>query len=204
MDKDIKAIIFDLGQVLINLEYDKLINAFHQLGATDVLGIWESTDLQKSLNGFELGNLTVEVFCDHIRKHLKQDTPDKQIINAWNKMLGDIPDYKLDTILDLRDKYRVFLLSNTNRLHWDYSCENHFSYKGHNVDDFFEKSYTSFELHMMKPDKAIYQFVLDDIKIHPKEVLFIDDRKDNCLSAANIGMNIYQARPLEDWRFLFE
>lgn len=203
MDKNIKVILFDLGQVLVNLEYEQSLRAFSELCDDDILQLWKTTDLQKIFDWFELGNLSVDEFYSELRKYLRKGTTDIQIKNAWNTLLGDVPDYKLETLLSLRSQYRIFLLSNTNQLHWEYSKEKHFKYKGHTVNDFFEKTFTSFELHMMKPDRHIYQYVLDDINIRPEEVFFIDDREDNCIGASQMGIKTYQAQPLEDWRYLF-
>lgn len=204
MEKNIKAVIFDLGQVLVDLQPEQCMDAFRALGAADIEQLLDEPDIQKLLDGFELGNVSINDFCNKLKPYLHAGVTDSQIIEAWNRMLGNIPSYKLDMILQLREHYRVFLLSNTNVLHWKYSRDTHFTYKGHTVSDFFEKTYTSYDLHLMKPDKAIYRYVLNEINLQPGQVFFLDDRVDNCRSAADIGIQVYQALPREDWRHLFK
>ncbi len=204
MDKNIKAVIFDLGQVLIDLTPPRCMEAFAKLGALNIERELEEIDTQKFMLQFENGDVSVSQFCDKMNTLLPQPVEDNLIIDAWNSFLGEIPSYKLDTILQLREQYKVYLLSNTNILHWEYTCDKYFNvYKGHNLNDFFDKAFTSYELHLLKPDKAIYRTVLNEIGLKPEEVFFLDDRADNCQSAREMGINTYQVTPGEDWRHLF-
>lgn len=205
MNGDIKAIIFDLGQVLIDLTPGRSREAFIKLGATDVEKTISGKEFLRFMDEFELGNVSVQEFCDKMNALLPRPVPDSQITDAWNVFLGEIPSYKLDMILELRKEYKIYLLSNTSVLHWNYACDKYFNaYKGHKLDDFFDRAYTSFELHLLKPDKAIYQAVLDDTGMQPEEVFFLDDREDNCQSAREMGIHAYQVTPGEDWRYLFQ
>lgn len=205
MNNKIKAIIFDLGQVLIDLTPPCCMAAFGKLGATGIEKKLASEELTEFLAGFELGNVSINEFCGKMRNFVRPETTNRQIIDAWNSFLGEIPDYKLDTLLELRKEYEVYLLSNTNIAHWEYTCDNYFNvYKGHQLNDFFDKAYTSCELHLMKPDPVIYHTVLNDIGLKPGEVFFLDDRQDNCQSARAIGMNVYNVTPGEDWRHAIE
>lgn len=82
---------------------------------------------------------------------------DEQIDAAWNSFLVDIPRFKLDMLLKLREKYVVYLLSNTNEIHWKWACEHAFPYRGFRVEDYFEKMYLSYEMKMVKPAEEIFR-----------------------------------------------
>ena len=98
----------------------------------------------------------------------------------------------------------VYLLSNTNELHWQWSCEKLFPYKGFDVNSYFEKTYLSFEMNLSKPDAKIFQTMIQDSGIDPEETLFIDDSVDNCLAAETLGIRSFVAESNEDWTRLFD
>lgn len=205
MNKNIKAIIFDLGQVLIDLTPARCMEAFAQLGANDIEQALNDKDIQQFLLQFENGDVSEQEFYDKMNSLLPQPADNALIAAAWNSFLGELPAYKLDAILELRKQYKVYLLSNTNVLHWEYARHKYFDrYKGLELRDFFDHAYTSYQMRLLKPDKAIYQSVLDDIGLKPQEVFFLDDRADNCRSAREMGINVYEVTPGEDWRHLFD
>lgn len=143
MDSKIKNVVFDLGGVLINLDFDNCLNAFRKAGFRDI----EKQACQFRGKGFfsqfELGEISPEEFRKAIRKEVSEALSDHEIDDMWNLMLLDIPREKLDLLLKLREHYMVYLLSNTNRIHWDYACEQMFCYRGFRVNDFFEDIFLS-------------------------------------------------------------
>ena len=151
----------------------------------------------------ELGQVTPAQFRDGIRHLTQEPLTDEQIDAAWIAMLDDIPTYKLDLLLELRKSYNTMLLSNTNEIHWEWAKNHGFNYAGHTVDDFFNKIYLSYELHMLKPNADIFEYVLQDAGIRPEETLFIDDALPNCKMAEQLGIHTYVAQPREDWSGIF-
>lgn len=203
MDK-IKNLVIDFGGVIINLTRNRCIDAFAQLGV-DVHEQLSNNYLHKDMfMAIELGQMDPPEFRDAIRRLAPQKLTNKQIDKAWILMLDDVPDYKLDLLLDLKQRYNTMLLSNTNELHWAWSEKNIFSYKGHQAADFFGRIYLSYELHMLKPHADIFQYVLEDAQILPEETLFIDDALPNCQTAESLGMKTYMPEPREDWSHLFK
>ena len=91
------------------------------------------------------------------------------------------------------------LLSNTIDIHWDYCVEKLFPYQGHNVEDYFEKVFLSQRLHLSKPDARIYEEVIRQAAIVPEESLFIDDLRENCVAAENLGIHTFQNVEFDDW-----
>lgn len=108
-----------------------------------------------------------------------------------------IPEYKLELLLTLRKKYRLYLLSNTNDLHWNV-CIPKFEYRGLRVGDFFTHVFLSYQMHQAKPDIVIFQTVLKEAKLLPEETLFIDDSLENCRAAASLGINVFHYVPGDD------
>ena len=129
---------------------------------------------------------------------------DARIDAAWNSFLGSIPTYKLDLLLKLREKYVVYLLSNTNEIHWKWSCKHAFHYKAFRVEDYFERIFLSYEMKMVKPDVAIFEKLLEESGIDPKETFFIDDSTENCRVAETLGISTYTPKACEDWSHLFK
>jgi len=200
----IKNLIFDFGGVLINLTRNRCIEAFEELGVTNIRELVANNYQHKDLfMQLEMGMITVGQFHTGVRRMSGRLLTDEQIDQAWIAMLDDIPDYKLDLLLELRQKYNVMLLSNTNEIHWNWAEKVCFTNKGHHASDFFNKIYLSYELNMEKPNADIFEYVLKDAAILPSETLFIDDAQVNCKAAEALGIKTYMPEPREDWSFLF-
>lgn len=201
--KNIKNLIIDFGGVIINLTRNRCIEAFAAIGVDVrdlIVNNYQHKDLFMQL---ELGQVTPAQFRDGIRHLTQEPLTDEQIDAAWIAMLDDIPTYKLDLLLELRKSYNTMLLSNTNEIHWEWAKNHGFNYAGHTVDDFFNKIYLSYELHMLKPNADIFEYVLQDAGIRPEETLFIDDALPNCKMAEQLGIHTYVAQPREDWSGIF-
>ena len=191
MDKNIKNIVFDLGGVLVDLDFKSAINGLQQAGFANVKEQLQAFDREGIFQKFELGEMTAEEFRSAIRENSTVTLTDEEVDALWNLMLLEIPREKLELILDLRGKYMVYLLSNTNSIHWDYVCKNAFNYRGFRVSDYFEKTFLSFEMHLAKPDKAIFEKMLEDANLLAEETLFIDDSEANCKAAAEVGIHAH-------------
>lgn len=201
--KGIKNLLVDFGGVLINLDRQRCIDNFRKLGLPDIekqLGLYAQNGLFMQ---HEKGEISSAGFREEIRKQIGSPVTDGQIDAAWNSFLLDIPTYKLDLLLKLREKYVVYLLSNTNEIHWSWACENVFPYRGFRVEDYFEKIYLSYQMKLVKPDAEIFRAVLEDANIEPKETFFIDDSPANCETARLLGISTYTPQPGEDWSPLF-
>ena len=201
--KGIKNLLIDLGGVLINLDRQRCIEHFQKLGLQNVDALLDIQNQDGLLMQQEKGLITPAEFRDGVRKMIGKAVSDKQIDAAWNSFLVDIPRFKLDMLLKLREKYVVYLLSNTNEIHWKWACEHAFPYRGFRVEDYFEKMYLSYEMKMVKPAEEIFRGVLEDANLDPHETFFIDDSEANCQGAQALGISTYTVKPGEDWRPLF-
>lgn len=201
--KGIKNLIIDFGGVLIDLDRQRCIENFKKLGLPDVEVVLDIYHQQDFFQKYEKGLITSAEFRDVIRERIGKPVTDAQIDDAWNSFLVSIPAAKLDLLLNLRKDYVVYLLSNTNEIHWQWSCQHAFPYKTFRVEDYFEHIYLSYEMNMAKPDAEIFQKVLDDTGIIPAETLFIDDSAANCRAAEALGITTYTPKAGEDWSHLF-
>lgn len=188
--QNIKNIIFDLGGVIINLDYNKSISMLQDL-CKDNCSIQYSQKEQSHLfDIFETGDCSPAEFRYNLRKTYKLDASDEQIDAAWNAMLLDIPEERIDLLLELGKKYRIFLLSNTNAIHLEKFNEivAH-SFTIPSLDSLFEQTYYSHLVSKRKPDAAIFEMILEQNGLHNNETLFIDDSIQHIEGAKSIGLH---------------
>ena len=204
MDKKIRNIVFDLGGVLVDLDFKAAINGLQKAGFANVKEQLQAFDCEGIFQKFEVGEMTADEFRSAIRENSTVSLTDEEVDGLWNAMLLEVPREKLELILHLRGKYMVYLLSNTNSIHWDYVCKNAFNYRGFRVNDYFEETFLSYEMHLAKPDKAIFEKVLEEANLLPEETLFIDDSEANCKAASELGIHTHHYHIGEDLKELFE
>lgn len=181
----INTIIFDFGDIFINLDKQATIDGLQRLGLTS----WNE-DLDRLNITFEKGQISRDNFLLGIQKHIPNATIE-EILAAWNAVLLDFPLHRLEFLQLLSQKYRLFLLSNTDAIHI-----NHFEQRegASFYSDFyqcFEKVYFSYEMGMRKPDTEIYHALIRQHELSPKRTLFIDDKKDNTDAAKTLGLQVW-------------
>ncbi len=200
----IKTIIFDLGEVILNLDFQASVKAFRQLGLKeDVLsgGLKFPDQIFYEL---QIGVITPEEFRKGVRRLLKnKNLTDQQIDFAWCAMLLDIPFSRIKIIQELRKKYRVFLFSNTNKIHIDKLHKEFFEEHGFEFPSVFDKVYYSQDIHDAKPDVSAFEKVINDSGINPKETLFVDDLEKNIIGAQKADLKGLWLRPEMDIREIF-
>jgi HAD superfamily hydrolase (TIGR01509 family) len=194
----IKNIIFDLGGVLLNIDYNKTITAFKALGVENIeqmYGQHHATELFKKL---ETGAIGEKEFYESIRKYIPTAVSDQQIAHAWNALILDFRTDSLAELERLAKNYRLFLLSNTNSIHLRRFRKIFAEETGKPLlDDYFSKSWYSNLIGLRKPDKEAYEFVLADESLDPAETFFIDDTKENIETAVNMGIRSHLLLPGE-------
>jgi len=181
----IKNIIFDLGDVFINLDRQSTQNELKKLGLHQFSKEMTNLNLE-----YEKGLVSTDQFI-HYYKNIFKDREEEELIQMWNAILSDFPESRLIFLEKLKKDYRLFLFSNSNDLHLKYFKKmvgidfyNRFS-------SCFEKEYYSFQINFRKPDAEAYQFILDKNNLKPEETLFIDDTKENTDSAGKLGMKVW-------------
>lgn len=187
----IKNIIFDYGDVFINLDKAATIRELYQLGVKEV-----TEEMLEIAKAYEMGQISSREFINAFT-NLHPHISGVQFVDAWNAILKDFPLHRLEFIKELNasGKYRLFLLSNTNDLHisWiqdDWQEQLYSEFKGQ-----FEQFYLSHEIELRKPNKDIFEFVLNENKLKPEETYFIDDTKENTDAAQELGIHVWNIDP---------
>ena len=188
----IKNLIFDLGGVLVSLDREKCLGNFAaDLGFPD-MGDYLNAYAQKGFFAkFENGDIDSAQFRDAVREHCtKEGVTDEMIDSTLDTFLTGVAPYKVKMLLELKEKYNLFLLSNVNPIAWKSCCELFLEAGGVDIEDVFEKLYLSFKLNASKPGTLIYEKVLEDSQIVPEETLFIDDSALNIETGSRMGLNV--------------
>lgn len=190
----IKNIIFDLGGVIINIDYSATIDAFKGLGFLEFDEIYSHMKQMHLFDSFETGRIHPCDFRDALLKY-HPELSYQQIDGAWNAMLGAMPSDNIDVLKNVRKHYRTFMLSNTNAIHINYLMKELERDFGRNpFPEMFEKVFLSQEIGERKPNVSAYQYVLNAVDIKANETLFIDDLLPNIEGARNAGLYAYHLK----------
>ncbi|GAA0871632.1 HAD family phosphatase [Gangjinia marincola] len=184
----IRNLVFDFGDVFINLDKTATINSFREAGIDNLPPHLEQLNI-----AFEKGEYSHEQFLEAYHNYF--DVSKEEIVHHWNAILKEFPAYRLDFLRQLRTegKFKLILLSNTNQIHIDY-IKKHVSFYPefkHSFDGF----YLSHEINLRKPDLEIYEYVLEQHKMKPTETLFIDDTLENTVAAEKLGIHTWNINP---------
>lgn len=186
---NIKAIIFDLGGVLLNIDYNKTRNAFENIGVIDFHNMYSQAEANPLFQDLETGRISEERFYEYMQQYVDKNVTNEMIMNAWNSMLLDFRKESLEELKRLKSMYKLFLLSNTNYIHLQAFNE---IYKktvgGTPFENLFDKVYFSHELGLRKPDVEPFEYVVKENNLNPAETLFIDDSLQNVEGARKAGL----------------
>lgn len=202
IDASVKNIIFDLGWVIVNIDYSLTEKAFEKFGVKDFKNIYSQKQQQKLFDDFETGKISSDEFRKTLKESIPKKISDADFDNAWNVMLLDLPAERIHLLEKLKKKYRLFLLSNTNEIHihtFSNYLQKTFGFK--NLEHIFEKEYLSYKIGLRKPDPKIFSYVLREEKMKPSETLFIDDSIQHIESAAKVGLKTI---PLEKGKTILD
>ena len=197
-----KNLIFDIGNVIIDIDYAVPIREFQKLSTVNFSEIVNYSKQHEVFNRFEKGEISVKEFHDVLRQFFKKDVSDEEILKAWNSILIHYPAEKFELLNTLKKSYRVLALSNINETHVNAinaAAVEQLEVKA--FSDFFHKAYYSNEIGMRKPDLEIYEFVLQQENLNASETFFVDDKIENVEAAKQVGLQAFQ---LEQPQHLFE
>ncbi|MBI3883562.1 MAG: HAD family phosphatase [Sphingobacteriales bacterium] len=194
--QQIKNIIFDLGGVLLNVDYNKTAAAFKRLGFANFDELYSQSTANDLFENLETGKISEKEFYDALQAYNNTPVTQKEMELAWNEILLDFRKESLAFLTTVKNKYNLFLLSNTNSIHQKgfnqiYTNE----LERGSLDDYFIKSYYSHLIHMRKPYRETYEFVLKDSNLNPEETLFIDDSIGNMEGAVLAGIQVHLLLP---------
>lgn len=192
---EIKNIIFDLGGVLLNIDFNKSIEAFSKLGIENFEEMFSQIHADSLFKKLETGSVGEQDFYDAIKKRTRDHITATEIADAWNALILDFRTDSLHFLDQLSGKYKLYLLSNTNSIHHSYFQQILKRQTGRpSLDSYFTKAWYSQNLGLRKPGEAIYKFILEDGGLEAKESLFIDDTLPNIETAVNLGFKAHHLK----------
>ncbi|MES2829929.1 MAG: HAD family phosphatase [Bacteroidota bacterium] len=187
----IKNIIFDYGNVIFEIDFKKAQNALSQLGIPNIESFFGHKGHDELFSKLETGSISPAEFRAGIRVAANNSNlSDEEIDAAWNSIFVGVPPSVHDTLLEAKAKYRTFLLSNTNEIHYNFFTD--YLQKEYQIsgnDDLFEKAYYSQLMFLRKPNVEIFQKVIDENNLIPEETLFIDDSPQHLVGAKEAGLH---------------
>lgn len=188
--QNIKAIIFDFGGVILDIDYNKTCKAFSQLGVKEFVEMYSQKKANPLFQLLEEGKSNEEEFYKEFKKSTNPQLTNKQIKIAWNALLISYRKEALKTLKAIRHKYKLYMLSNTNIIHLQAFNKIYKQQIGEgSINDYFDKVYYSHEIGYRKPGKEAFEFVLKENNLSPSETLFIDDSIQHINSAKKLGLH---------------
>jgi|SRR6476660_4022087 putative hydrolase of the HAD superfamily len=186
--QEIKNIIFDLGGIFLNIDFSKTEKAFADLGVqfNDFYSQHHASELFELL---ETGKISPEEFHDSFVEETGLHLSYEELKNAWTALLVDFPIERLQWLQEIGKRYKIFLFSNTNKIHYDVFTEMFHEQTGFkDFNKLFVKTYYSHEMGLRKPYPESYLYILNEQQLRPEETLFIDDTLKNIEGAKQVGL----------------
>ena len=200
--KKYKAIIFDLGAVILNINYQNTIDEFTKLGVKNAATFYSKKVQTDLFNQIETGMISNNQFLKALQKETKNANI-TEIEQAWNAMLLDLPEERLQLIKKLKNNHIIYLLSNTNAIHIDAFKKQLGNRKWLSFCKLFDKMYLSHKLGLKKPDIKIFEYILKEQKLKAEEAFFVDDSPQHIAGAKKLGIHSHHLLDNEDIITLF-
>lgn len=185
-----KIIVFDFGNILISLDFERSFQAFENLLNVDWSDRIIPGNVQDAIREYDTGRMSDEEFARTFHV-FNPDASIEAIYSAWNILIGGIPAYRFDFLKKLQSRYRLAILSNINNLHLS-EAHKHLRtvHSIHDFEDrFFDQVFYSHIIGRRKPDQETYEYVEENLGVTGENILFIDDMEENVLAARNCGWN---------------
>lgn len=196
--KNIKNLIFDLGGVIYDIRYENVAEAFVRHGVTNLSDIFSRSFQTREIDLFEEGRLSPDEIRVGIASLANAPLSGEDVDDILNAILIDIPAHRVACLLALKEKYNVFLFSNTNQINYDFYTTRMKEKFGFDIfDRCFHKAYFSHIMHIRKPAAEGFQMILDEQHLCPSETLFIDDNAPNFVGARQVGMKVFHLHDMD-------
>lgn len=186
-----EQIIFDLGGVLIDIDYQATEKAFIDLGFEDFGEKYSQLNQNDLFDKFEKGEISAQHFINKILPLCPNGTSPNKVVAAWNAMLGEFPKEKIELLQRVKSRLPIYMLSNTNEIHIPKVYEAWDKVSDLPMSALFDKIYLSFEIGKRKPEVATFNWVCESLKINPETTLFIDDSPQHIEGAKKAGLHTY-------------
>ena len=199
----IKNIIFDLGIVLLDLDFEASKKKFQALGLDDLDAFYSFFHANPFFHDFETGHISETEFIKGLKKLITKPSAETEILEAWNSIISGFPAKKIEFIKTVSQFYNIYMLSNTNSLHAKKYEQQFYETAGDSIYLYFKKIYYSHNIGYRKPDKKAFLTIINENSLIPEETLFIDDLEQNLVTAKEMKMKTYLYKPDNDLFTIF-
>ena len=190
-----KNLIFDLGNVLYDIDFTKMYAAFNELGIPNFENHFTLNKSDQIFFDLELGLISEQEFCDGFNALYHMSLTKQQIIEAWNSLLIGYRPQSIEWVKANNSNYNTFLYSNTNQIHYDHFIPQFEQEMGGNFENLFKTPYFSHKMGQRKPDPASFKHILEKEGLVAEETIFIDDNEPNIIAAASVGLQVLYLQP---------
>ena len=191
----IDAILFDLGGVILNIDPQRTINALQKYSKAEQRERYDHHEQFAFLSLYEEGKMKCDEFRSAIREELKVFASDEEIDIAWCKLLLDIPKKRVELLYSLKNRFKIYLYSNTCEIHKNFFDQQMIQIHGVELDTLFHTAYYSHLLGVRKPKEEGFLKIIKEQNLNPRRTLFVDDKLDNIETAKRLGFKVFQADP---------
>ncbi|MFM7473654.1 MAG: HAD family hydrolase [Crocinitomicaceae bacterium] len=188
--ESIEIILFDLGGVLINIDYNATSLEMKKLGFLSFDDQYSQLAQNTLFDLMETGKISEQAFINELKTQVNPDVTPNQLVHAWNKMIGKFPQKKVDLLEKLKGR-RVAMLSNTNAIHWKKVLQEWKKVSQVEMEEYFEKIFLSHEIGRRKPHVETFNYICQRLKVLPEKVLFIDDSPQHIKVAKEAGLRTF-------------
>jgi putative hydrolase of the HAD superfamily len=201
--KETEIILFDLGGVLIDIDYQATEKAFVQLGTVHFQETYTQFQQNQLFDLFETGQISAQHFINKLLNTTRKGTSPNEVVHAWNAMILSFPEKKVQLLLDLAKTQRIALLSNTNELHMVQVLKEWSKVSQVPFGSLFEHVFLSHEIKQRKPHPETFKWVCSQLKVNPEKVLFLDDSPQHIEGAKEAGLKTFYYQNDRDFYALF-
>lgn len=201
----IRNIVFDLGGVIFKIDKQQAISRFREAGFADAASYLDAFTQVGIFGQLESGQIGAEEFREKLSELAGREISMEGCAHGWQGYFAELPRRNLDKLTELRSRgYRISLLSNTNPFMMQWVLSDKFDGQGHGITHYFDALYLSYQLHAMKPERRIFELMLEGENAIPAETVFIDDSRHNVEAAASLGIHVLQPENGGDWHDMLE
>lgn len=201
--KQYDQLIFDLGGVLIDIDYQATEKAFTEIGMNDFKTNYSQLHQSELFDKIETGHVSPQHFINKLLDFCIVGTSPNKVVAAWNAMLGEFPKRKIEILLELKELMPIYLLSNTNEIHMARVYEAWNKVSTIPMDQIFTEVFLSYEIGKRKPDVSTFNWVCEKLQIEPSKTLFLEDSPQNIEGAKNAGLQTFYYQNAVDFYALF-
>lgn len=196
----VKNLIFDFGGVIVDIDRDRAVKHFESLGLSNAEELLDKYHQRGIFLEIEDGRIGTDEFCEKLGKLCHRNISFDEAKAAWFSFFVGDPQYRLDYLTALRERYKVYILSNTNPFIMGRARSADFTAAGKSLDYYVDKIYASYQIKSVKPGRKIFEYMINDASLNPAESVFIDDGAANVERGKELGFQVLHAVNGEDWR----